>query len=556
MQINSLQSVLAGLRLRRPEAAPDPLAPAQGPSATDRADLLRARSRLLDLFRALQEIDSLTSGTSRLQLDLPDARSSPALSLDLSRTAARLDSTEEVNTTPTSFSPFGPAWTSLSTAELTIGGVYDGSSGTGTFTFEARGTGIHGIDRLRIRVYDPAGAVYTDIQVRETDPLEQQYELGNGLFFTLGPGALFVNETALVDVYDAIGSAVDPALPLGGVRNQDPNLEFGSPAVVDGAFEINGVSIAVSTTDSINDVIARINASGAGVTAAFDAASERIRFMQNTPGSAPTIVLSGDTSNFFAATKLDGATVLAGTDPEPDRSLASVADFSSVASGSLLINGTAVAIDRDADSLNDVIARINAADTGATARFDSATGQVVIEAATGKDFLELDGNGTGFFSAVNIVEGRVDTAAVSGGISRRRSYQITDSVERMFGELNELFRDQTFGGEIRNASLFRGPLSGTLGNFFDGEGERLLETFGLALNTAGRAQRDGTYASLDRAEFARNLQRRGEDVRRLLFGGRDGGGLVQELAAATRRAIGSVNQLLGVSTDALIDESV
>ena len=42
-------------------------------------------------------------------------------------TAATLQSTAEINATPTSYSPFGPDWSGASTGLVTFDGVYDGS---------------------------------------------------------------------------------------------------------------------------------------------------------------------------------------------------------------------------------------------------------------------------------------------------------------------------------------------------------------------------------------------------------------------------------------------
>ena len=47
-------------------------------------------------------------------------------------------------------------------------------------------------------------------------------------------------DTATIQVFDNVGAVVDPNLPLGGSRNQNPNLQFGTPAIIDGGFDFNG----------------------------------------------------------------------------------------------------------------------------------------------------------------------------------------------------------------------------------------------------------------------------------------------------------------------------
>jgi len=72
----------------------------------------------------------------------------------------------------------------------------------------------------------------------------------------------------------------------------------------DGAFEINGVTINYSASaDSINDVINRINSSGAGVVAAFNPVSDQLTLTNTSTGDLG-ISVQDLTGNFLAATGL------------------------------------------------------------------------------------------------------------------------------------------------------------------------------------------------------------------------------------------------------------
>ncbi len=509
------------------------------------SDFLRARTELLKLYRAIEKLAELSNINTRFKLDLPDARSSSPLGLDLTETAATLNSSAEINAAPTSFTPFGPDWLDGSSALLTVGGQYDGLTPSGTLTFESRRSGVRGARDLQIRVESSFGGPTQNFTIRTTDPLDQQYDLGNGLYFTLGAGSLVNRDTATVQVYDNVGSVVNPDLPLGGIRNQNPNLEFGSPGIVDGGFDLNGESIGVLTSDTLNDVVQRINQSDAGVTAVFNALTERIEFVQNTPGSAPTIDLANDTSNFLDATKLDSLNVIAGIDPEDKQSFDNVAVFSSVVSGDVVINGQQIAIDTSSDSLSTVLDKINSSGAGVVASFDSASQQVLIEANGATSAIELDSNGTGLLAALNLPEGRVDPEAVSRGISRRRSYEIADATSAVFEQLNRVFSDSTFTGKGANASPFRGPLEGALRAAFGVDSESSI--LGLNFDASSGARLRGDFTTLDRREFTTNLQRRGNLVRDFLAGKNDEGGLVKGLLVASRQALNAVNQSLGLS---------
>lgn len=538
-----IQGISGIARIRPAATAPTGLKPYAVPAdTTTNADLLSARTRLLQLYQHLEELAELTNVNTRFKLDLPDAQSGTGLGLDLTSTAATLASDAEINASPMSFSPFGPDWDDGSSALFTVGGEYDGTHGTGNLTLEVRRAGTHGEDDLRVRAYDPDGGRIRNFWVRDWHEEDRPYDLRNGLFVTLGPGSLVNRDTATIQIYDDTGAAVNPDLPLGGVRNSNPNLQYGAPSILDGAFDLNGESISVATTDSINDVINRINLSAAGVTASFNAGTERIDFLQNTLGAAPTIDLQNDTTNFLVATKLDSANTIAGIDPETLQALDDVAAFGSVSSGNILINGQQIAVDTSTDSLESVIEKINAAPAGVTASFDVATQKVLIEAQNSESELDISSNGTGFFAAINMPEGRVDPEAVSRGISRKRSYEIADTFEKVFAEMNYLFRDSSFAGRGDNAAGFRAPLESAMRIAFSGSSGELL---GLLFDSSTAARQRGEFVGIDRRDFTRSLQIRGDSLMGLLRGSEDERGLVEGLLIGATQALQGISASLG-----------
>lgn len=549
--IGTIQNIVRSTSVARADSNPGPTQFASiSPEA--HSDFLRARTELLNLYRAIERLAELSNINTRFKLDLPDARSASSLGLDMTNTAATLNSLGEINASTTSFTPFGPEWLGGSTAEITIGGEYQYDPATdgplppdAAYTFESRRNGTHGSSRIQIRVEDPFGN-RTDVRVRRNDPLDQQYDIGNGLYFTMGAGSTINRDTTTVlSVSDSIGSVVNPNLPLGGIRNQNPNLQFGSPVIADGSFDLNGQNISVLTSDTLNDVVQRINQSNTGVTAVFNALTERIEFIQNTLGSAATIDLQNDDSNFLAATKLDNLNLVDGIDPETIQSFDNVAAFASVQSGDVVINGRQIAIDTANDSLSTVIDKINSSGAGVVATFDSASQQVLIEANEATSVLTIDSNGTGLFGALKIPEGRVDPEAVSRGISRRKSYEIADATNAVFEQINRLFSDSTFIGKGKNAATFRGALEFTLRSAFGGTDENNI--LGLGFDASSSARLRGDFTSMDRREFTTNLQRRGNLVRDFLAGKDDEGGLVKGLLIASEQALQSVNQALGLS---------
>lgn len=538
-----------------PSSAVGGAVPAGKSAPGDRGTLLQAQRQLFDVFQSIVALDTAVNGTSRLRLSLPVARSEPGLPLDLSAYAARLESTEEINATPTSFTPFGPDWDGASTSLLTVLGVYDGSDGTGDLTFEVRRAGERGVDRPRIRVYDPQGNTIRTFTVRENHALDREYDLRNGLAVTVGAGFLVNLDTALMQVSALVGSAVDPGKPFNGLRNDNPNFQFGLPSIRNGSFQVNGETIAVNAGDDLNGVITRINQSAAGVTATFDALAERIEFVQDTVGDAPTIDLSGDTSNFLTATKLSAAAVLPGKDPDTQRALADVPAFGGASSGSFTVNGQAIALDVQNDSLDDVIARINSAGAGAVASFDPASSQLTLAAAEGTDQLELSSNGTALFAALNLPEGRVEPQAREGGGSQRRIRKIVAAVDDLANGLNALFSDRgLLNGKDARIIALRGQLESAIRQALGGDA--LVQDSGIGLKFRARRSSGafGDFVTLDKGGLTRLLKRQGSRVAGFFNGSEDQQGFASAVASALDGSIRAISRTLG-SRGALVDVS-
>ena len=117
-----------------------------------------------------------------------------------------------MNTTPTSFSTFGPDWTT-STAQASLTGTYDGSNGADTLTFRVDSGGVHGTDNLRIKVYDSNTQQIDLISINKNDPIDTQYTLSNGIVLTLGAGELFDGDAFTLDVDDSPPTSFTPTDP-------------------------------------------------------------------------------------------------------------------------------------------------------------------------------------------------------------------------------------------------------------------------------------------------------------------------------------------------------
>ncbi len=160
-----------------------------------------------------------------------------------------------------------------------------------------------------------------------------------------------------------------------------------------GDFTINGTKITVATTDSLADVFNQIQTK-TGVTASYDPATDKVRL-----SSASPIVLgsANDSSNFLGALKLFNngtgevlapkalGVVSVGAAIVNANLSAPVTGVDATGKGSFAINGVSIDFNVNNDSVQNVIARINASDAGVTASLDRVNDRFILTNKTEGD---------------------------------------------------------------------------------------------------------------------------------------------------------------------------
>lgn len=199
-----------------------------------------------------------------------------------------------------------------------------------------------------------------------------------------------------------------------------------------GYVTINGVQIQVNvdsddpadpaTNDSVQELLDRINTNVAGVTASYDAATDRVKL---TSASAITVGSPDDTSNFLKKAGLTNSPdVLNGSDHERTgtRRLGRIDTNAALAdatlataltgTGSFTINGVSIDYDASTDSLNDVLSRINSKVSTVVASYDSQTDKIVLSSketgSLGITRTDVSGN---FLEAAGLLDNTGDSAA-------------------------------------------------------------------------------------------------------------------------------------------------
>jgi hypothetical protein len=238
-----------------------------------------------------------------------------------------------------------------------------------------------------------------NVVLTTSDPTEDPIVVDNDTTGFLAAAKLSTNNSVL-------GNIRDDRQVLGKVS------AFSS--VTNGSFLVNGVAISVDRSiDTMETIVAWINSAGAGVSALYDSASDKL-VLTTTSNSEDEIVLSGDTSGFLSAVKIAGASTVRGNIRDDEQTLNKVAQFSSVQSGSFQLNGATITVDTATDSLNSILARINASAAGVTATYDPTENRVILDPGNGNP-LDLSDDTSGFLEAIQVEAGTFATLVNENG---------------------------------------------------------------------------------------------------------------------------------------------
>lgn len=222
--------------------------------------------------------------------------------------------------------------------------------------------------------------------------------------------------------------------------------------VTSGDFTINGHTFNFDfSVSSLNDVINAINGSGIGVTASYDAVTDKVTFANTNPADTSIINFGAedDTSNFLALIAVETATQF--TNGSGSTEVTSTVGLGrvnqgyvlnaqnyaagAITGGSFMINGVSIAVDPTSDTLLNMIERINASDAGVTASYDSNTDGIrVVSDNLGSRTISFTSGTSNFLDIMNLtsavqVAGSDSQFSVDGGaIQTRNSNDISDVI--------------------------------------------------------------------------------------------------------------------------------
>jgi flagellar hook-associated protein 2 len=231
-------------------------------------------------------------------------------------------------------------------------------------------------------------------------------------------GSYAVNVSQMASASTQVGTS-DVGSNLNGSSNVSSltlsNAAF-STTVTDGYFTVNNTQITVSSSDTLSSVLTSIqNAIGGSSTASYNPSTDKI----DVNGNGTTIVFgsSTDTSNFLQVGELfnNGTDTVSSSNKlgrvSPSTVLNSSNFSTSVSdggagSGSFKINGVSISFDASADSLENVMDRINSSSAGVIATYDPTNDRLqLINKTTGDVGVSMSDETGNFLAATGLSGG-------------------------------------------------------------------------------------------------------------------------------------------------------
>ena len=262
-------------------------------------------------------------------------------------------------------------------------------------------------------------------------------------------GAFTVNVTQLASATVAnsngrIGASINPAVALdsSGINEE----------VVSGDFTINGTTFNFDfSVSSLDDALAAINSSGIGVTASYDALTDKVTLANTNPSDTSIINFGAedDTSNFLTLIGVDGAYQYTNgsgsTEVISSVNLGSAGqsvaldtqsyNVGAITGGTFQINGVSFTVDPTTDSLDDILGQINSSDAGVRASYDSTTDGIrIVSEDLGSRTVSFTSGTSNFLDVMNLttatqIAGSDSQFTVDGGpVQTRNSNDVSDVI--------------------------------------------------------------------------------------------------------------------------------
>ncbi|APZ91243.1 hypothetical protein Fuma_00829 [Fuerstiella marisgermanici] len=413
----------------RSKASPEPLSVTE--LRQQHQTIAKFRNLLPEISQQIQaSVLAATSGANVKQMSVD------ALAQESTFAAsATLESTHQINTQSTTFSPSNPNFSGASSAEPIVGGLYKGATND-VFTFTATHSGfVGGNAPLDFEVRNQNGKIVDHANFSSQTRAGTAASLNSGLTLALSGGYVSAGDSFEVAVQPASHESVNPANPFNGVGTRSANIPP-PRSVSDGSFTVNGAEIDVLASDSINTVLGKINAANIGVTATFDIARERVVLTADRYAVDGHIALANDTSGFLNAMRLAGAAMAPGLTGGIEKRLSTPSAAANSSSAVSLANAAAPRVDVSGASPNLFSGSVNSADVEVLEYGQAGTSALRRQTDTGRESEDSHDSASSWFTVIGIGTG-AQSLTQPGDVSNRHQQQTIRSMTTFTNAVND-----------------------------------------------------------------------------------------------------------------------
>ncbi len=258
----------------------------------------------------------------------------------------------------------------------------------------------------------------------------------------VGTYTFSVSQLATAAAQDGATVSAKPISSTDDVSDADLNSAAFANSITAGTFTVNGDTITVASSDSLQSVFDQIsNATSGAVTASYDSSTDEITLSSS---SAIALGSSADTSNFLEATHLyaNGTTIvtslntLAGVNLDVascNSNLSTTISDGGDGDGAFEINGVTINFNDSRDSINDIMQSINSSKAGVTATYDGANNRFVLtNNNTGNTTMTMEDVTGNFLAATGLSSGTLQAGtnlqySLNGGKTMTSKSNIVDA---------------------------------------------------------------------------------------------------------------------------------
>jgi flagellar hook-associated protein 2 len=215
--------------------------------------------------------------------------------------ALKLSEVKPANTTAITTGTFtiGGSTLTINSTDATLDEVVAAINGLGSANVSVAGTGT-GLGGAAASL-TPEGQIKLNVALKPTVAIGSGSDTSN-----------FLTVAGLKSPTSSGDSRIGSRMNVAQASQTLTNANLGTAIAGDGSFKINGTEISYTAgTDTLNDVLSRINSSSAGVVASYNSIEDKIVLTNKTTGNA-AIGLEEVSGNFLTATKLLGASQTTG----------------------------------------------------------------------------------------------------------------------------------------------------------------------------------------------------------------------------------------------------